>query len=124
MGIRFGLIGCGWIVERDHTPAMLRSDNVSIVATAYVSVGRIARLDHRACLTDYRAVLDRDDVGRPSITTTCTTSSIGWQPGSSPTARSGRSPRPRSTALAHVPGSAWGGSGQAGSPTRSWTAVC
>ena len=73
MGLRFGLIGCGWIVERDHIPAMLKSDNVSIGATADVSAERarlagcIAGLDHSACLTDYRAVLDRDDVDIVSV---------------------------------------------------------
>ncbi len=36
--MRFGLIGCGWIVQRDHLPAMLQSDKVEVVATADVSV--------------------------------------------------------------------------------------
>src|SRR5260370_7611718 len=31
--MRFGLIGCGWIVERDHIPAMLQSARVEIAAT-------------------------------------------------------------------------------------------
>lgn len=79
MGLRFGLIGCGWIVERDHIPAMLKSDNVSIVATADESAerarlaGRIAGLDHSACLTDYRAVLDREDVDIVSVASPPTT---------------------------------------------------
>jgi len=36
--MRFGLIGCGWIVQRDHLPAVLQSDKVEVVATADVSV--------------------------------------------------------------------------------------
>jgi predicted dehydrogenase len=71
--MRFGLIGCGWIVERDHIPAMLRSDRVDIVAVADVSperarlAGRIAGLEENACLTDYRALLDRADVDIVSV---------------------------------------------------------
>ena len=71
--MRFGLIGCGWIVERDHIPAMLQSERVDIVAVADVSperarlAGRIAGLPESACLTDYRALLDRSDVDIVSV---------------------------------------------------------
>lgn len=71
--MRFGLIGCGWIVERDHIPAMMRSDRVQIVGTADVSperarlAGRIAGIDESACLSDYRDLLDRDDVEIVSV---------------------------------------------------------
>ncbi len=71
--MRFGLIGCGWIVERDHIPAMLESDRVEIVATADVSpdrarlAGRIAGIDESACLPDYRALLNRTDVEIVSV---------------------------------------------------------
>lgn len=71
--MRFGLIGCGWIVERDHIPAMLRSDKVSIVAAADVSgerarlAGSIAGLHDGDCLTDYRALLERADVDIVSV---------------------------------------------------------
>lgn len=71
--MRFGLIGCGWIVERDHIPAMLASDEVEIVATADVSpqrarlAGRIAGIDEDDSLTDYRALLDRADVEIVSV---------------------------------------------------------
>ena len=41
--MRFGLVGCGWIVERYHIPAMRQSDKVDIVATADVAPER-ARL--------------------------------------------------------------------------------
>jgi predicted dehydrogenase len=71
--MRFGLIGCGWIVERDHIPAMLQSDKVQVVGTADVSperarlAGRIAGIDEGACLSDYRDLLDRDDVEIVSV---------------------------------------------------------
>jgi predicted dehydrogenase len=73
--MRFGLIGCGWIVERDHIPAMLQSDRVDIVATADVSAERarlaagIAHAGEDAAYSDYRALLDRDDVEIVSVAT-------------------------------------------------------
>src|ERR1035441_5445671 len=73
--MRFGLVGCGWIVERDHVPAMLRSDEVEIVATADVSpersrlVGAIAGLKLDACYDDYHELLARDDVEVVSVAT-------------------------------------------------------
>jgi predicted dehydrogenase len=71
--MRFGLIGCGWIVERDHVPAMLQSDKVEIVATADVSadrsrlVGKIAGVEPDACYADYRELLARDDIDIVSV---------------------------------------------------------
>jgi predicted dehydrogenase len=71
--MRFGLIGCGWIVERDHIPAMRQSDKVEIVATADVSperarlAGRVAGIDESACLSDHRSLLDRGDVEIVSV---------------------------------------------------------
>ena len=58
--MRFGLIGCGWIAERDHVPAMLQCPKVEIVATADISlerarlVGRAAGLGEGDCYSDYR----------------------------------------------------------------------
>jgi predicted dehydrogenase len=71
--MRFGLIGCGWIVERDHIPAMLQSDQVEIVATADVSAdrarlaARIARAGEDSAYPDYRALLERRDVDIVSV---------------------------------------------------------
>ncbi len=71
--MRFGLIGCGWIVERDHIPAMLQSERVTIVATADVSAdrarlaARLAGADEGSAYPDYRALLDRDDVEIVSV---------------------------------------------------------
>jgi predicted dehydrogenase len=71
--MRFGLIGCGWIVERDHVPAMLKCDKVEIVATADVSqergrlVAGIADLGTDASYVDYRDLLARDDVDVVSV---------------------------------------------------------
>ena len=71
--MRFGLIGCGWIVERDHVPAMLRSDKVQIVATADVSaqrsllVGGNAGLAPESCYVDYRDLLSREDIDVVSV---------------------------------------------------------
>ena len=38
--MRFGLVGCGWIVERCHAPSMARADSVEVVAVADPSPGR------------------------------------------------------------------------------------
>lgn len=71
--MRFGLIGCGWIVERDHIPAMLASDQVEIVATADVSAdrarlaARVAGIAADSAYSDYRALLERDDVDIVSV---------------------------------------------------------
>ncbi|HEY3980770.1 MAG TPA: Gfo/Idh/MocA family oxidoreductase [Streptosporangiaceae bacterium] len=71
--MRFGLIGCGWIVERDHIPAMLASDQVEIVATADVSAdrarlaARVAGIPAGSAYSDYRALLERDDVDIVSV---------------------------------------------------------
>lgn len=71
--MRFGIVGCGWIAERDHIPAMLRSPEVDIVATADPSVerarlaGHLAGLAERACFPDYRQLLDREDVDVISV---------------------------------------------------------
>ena len=71
--MRFGLIGCGWLVERDHVPALLRSDKVQIVATADVSaqrsllVGGNAGLAPESCYVDYRDLLSREDIDVVSV---------------------------------------------------------
>jgi len=71
--MRFGLIGCGWIVERDHVPAMLGSQKVEILATADVSldrsrlVGALAGLATDSCYGDYRELLARDDIDTVSV---------------------------------------------------------
>jgi predicted dehydrogenase len=71
--MRFGLIGCGWIVERDHIPAMVQSDQVTVVATADVSAdrarlaARIAQADEDSAYSDYRALLERADVDIVSV---------------------------------------------------------
>jgi predicted dehydrogenase len=71
--MRFGLIGCGWIVERDHIPAMLAAGQVEIVATADVSAdrarlaARVAGIGEDAAYADYRALLERADVDIVSV---------------------------------------------------------
>jgi predicted dehydrogenase len=71
--MRFGLIGCGWIVERDHIPAMLQSDRVEIVATADVAAerarlaARIAGIADGAAYPDYRVLLERADIDIVSV---------------------------------------------------------
>ncbi len=79
MRVRFGLIGCGWIVERCHAPSMRRVDELEVVAVADPAPGRAELvggqfgLDGDRCLTDYRALLERDDVDAVSIGTPPTT---------------------------------------------------
>ena len=73
--MRFGLVGCGWIVERDHIPAMRQSAKVEIVATADVAVerarlaARVAGVPQDAAYCDYRSLLERDDVDIVSVAT-------------------------------------------------------
>lgn len=73
--MRFGLVGCGGIVERSHLPAMLRSDRVEVVGCAdpvpgrAAAMGKLAGIDASSCYEDYLALLARDDVEVVSIAT-------------------------------------------------------
>jgi predicted dehydrogenase len=66
--MRLGLIGCGWIVERGHAPALRQVEGVEVVATADPAGDRASRLGHGFhlgpgdCYTDYTALLERPDV--------------------------------------------------------------
>jgi predicted dehydrogenase len=77
--VRFGLIGCGWIVERNHAPTMSSVGTVEVVAVADPSPGRtdvvgdILGLDASARHVDYRDLLARDDIEIVSIATPPTT---------------------------------------------------
>jgi predicted dehydrogenase len=77
--MRFGLVGCGWIVERSHAPSMARADGVEVVAVADPSPGRadlvgdLFGLDATARYADYRALLARDDIDVISVGTPPTT---------------------------------------------------
>ncbi len=73
--MRFGLIGCGWIVEREHLPAMLQASGVDVVAVADISrerarlVGALAGLDEQDCHADPFELLERDEIDVVSIAT-------------------------------------------------------
>ena len=77
--MRFGLVGCGWIVERCHAPSMARADGVEVVAVADPSPGRadlvgdLFGLGQAARYADYRALLERDDIDVISVGTPPTT---------------------------------------------------
>jgi predicted dehydrogenase len=77
--MRFGLVGCGWIVERCHAPSMARADGVEVVAVADPSPGRadlvgdLFGLDSAARYTNYRELLARDDIDVISVGTPPTT---------------------------------------------------
>jgi predicted dehydrogenase len=79
--VRFGLIGCGWIVERNHAPTMSTVDTLEVVAVADPSAGRAAivagilGLDASACYRDYHDLLARDDIDVVSVATPPTTHS-------------------------------------------------
>ena len=74
-GVRFGLIGGGWIVERCHAPSMRRVDDLQVVAVADPApgraelVGELFGLGAGDCVTDYRELLARDDIDAVSIGT-------------------------------------------------------
>ncbi|ADB53418.1 Gfo/Idh/MocA family protein [Conexibacter woesei] len=73
--MRIALIGCGWIVERSHVPALRDAVGIEVVAVADTSIERaqiVAKalgLPQSACTTDHRALLDRADVDAVSIGT-------------------------------------------------------
>lgn len=73
--MRIALIGCGWIVERSHVPALRDAEGVEVVAVADTSLERawiVARalgLPASACTTDHRDLLARADVDAVSIAT-------------------------------------------------------
>jgi predicted dehydrogenase len=74
-GVRFGLIGGGWIVERCHAPSMLRVDDLQVVAVADPAPGRAELVGELFgllacdCVTDYRELLARNDIDAVSIGT-------------------------------------------------------
>jgi predicted dehydrogenase len=73
--VRFGLIGCGWIVERNHAPTIATVETIDVVAIADPSPGRtdvvgdLLGLDVSARHADYRDLLARDDIDVVSVAT-------------------------------------------------------
>jgi predicted dehydrogenase len=73
--MKLGLVGCGWIVEREHAPALLGASGVEVVAVADISaerarlVGGLLGLSEADCHTDPYFVFQRPDVDAVSIAT-------------------------------------------------------
>jgi predicted dehydrogenase len=73
--MRLGIVGCGWIVEREHAPALRGAKGVDVVAVADVVperarlVGRYLDLEERDCLDDPRRLIERSDIDAVSIAT-------------------------------------------------------
>ena len=73
--MRLGIVGCGWIVEREHAPALRDAKGVEVVAVADVVperarlVGRYLGLSERDCLDDPRRLIERSDIDVVSIAT-------------------------------------------------------
>lgn len=73
--MKLALIGCGWIVERSHVPALRDAEGVEVVAVADRSperarrVAKLLGLAEADAVTDHRALLERDDVDAVSIAT-------------------------------------------------------
>ena len=73
--MRLGLLGCGWIVEREHAPALRAASGVEVVAVADLSpqrarlVGEQLGLGERDCHDDPHALLERGDIDAVSIAT-------------------------------------------------------
>jgi predicted dehydrogenase len=77
--VRFGLIGCGWIVERNHAPMIATTETIDVVAVADPSPGRadvvgdLLGVPARARHADYRDLLARGDIDAVSVATPPTT---------------------------------------------------
>ena len=73
--MRLGIIGCGWIVEREHAPALRGARGVEVVAVADPVperarlVGRSFGLAESDCLGDPRRLIERNDIDAVSIAT-------------------------------------------------------
>lgn len=72
--MRLGIIGCGWMVELGHVPALKAAHGVEVVAVADLSPSRAAKvgallgLGPERCTTDVSALL-RDDVDAVIVAT-------------------------------------------------------
>lgn len=73
--MRLGIVGCGWIVEREHAPALHAARGVDVVAVADIAherarlVGTALGLKERDCLDDPRRLIERSDIDAVSIAT-------------------------------------------------------
>ena len=73
--MRLGIVGCGWIVEREHAPALHDARGVDVVAVADIAherarlVGTALGLEERDCLDDPRRLIERSDIDAVSIAT-------------------------------------------------------
>jgi predicted dehydrogenase len=71
--VRIGVIGCGGIAQAAHLPNYVQIEGVKIVAVADVlekSARETAKkYDAEAWYTDYRKLLDREDIDGVSVTT-------------------------------------------------------
>lgn len=73
--MRLGLVGCGWITELCHLPAIAGADDAMVVAVADLAPNRAQLVGHKsgltddACFSDYRALLERSDVDVVSVAT-------------------------------------------------------
>ncbi len=73
--MRLGIVGCGWIVEREHAPALRDAKGIEVAAVADIAPGRarlvgsLLGLDEKDCLDDPRRLVERPDVDAVSIAT-------------------------------------------------------
>jgi predicted dehydrogenase len=73
--MRLGIVGCGWIVEREHAPALRSARGVDVVAVADLAterarlVGAMFGLKEDACFTEAQRLIERNDIDAVSIAT-------------------------------------------------------
>lgn len=73
--LRLGLVGCGKVVEAFHLPALAAIPEISVTAIADSAPARVGRIGDLLGLaaphryTDYRALLEREEVDAVSIST-------------------------------------------------------
>jgi predicted dehydrogenase len=64
--VRLGVIGCGWVTETRHLPALQNLSDAEVFAVADIDADRLSRMANhfpvKHCYTDFRSLLDNPAV--------------------------------------------------------------